>query len=180
MHPDYDKGSRELEDIVAWHDWQHSQPCLNCLRPPDLPAVSADPVAEHLTQAPPATVPEPRRPRSVRRRNANDLVFPSRFTRTLKPIFENARLTVQQAQALEFLFLQPKHTATYTAIARATETTASVAVEMVGVMVKRGFLRRGGDGRSVTVDYAGWWVREDYPEWNAWIKACQPHRSGAS
>src|SRR4051794_17414080 len=79
---DFGKGSRELDDIISWHDWLHSQPCLACLRPPDLPTASADPGAEQLVQAALVAVPEPRRQRAERkRRNANALVFPSRFVR---------------------------------------------------------------------------------------------------
>jgi hypothetical protein len=162
---DFGNGSREMEDMERWHHWLWSQPCLNCLRPPGLIAAKAGPAADRLS--PPATAAaKPKRPR-----NANPWKFPSRFTKVLKPVFQQAGLSLQQARMLEYLFLRPDKGATYRDLTGAIDMTATEIEKIVATMVKRGLLRRSGDGRSVFVDYVAWWIRSDYPAWGAWIAA---------
>ena len=104
---------------------------------------------------------------------------PSQVTTTLKPIFEQARLSLQQAQIIEFVFLRPDHATTYAKLAQQFIVSDFEIRRTVDVMVKRSLLRRHGDGRGVSIDWRAHEIRVGYPAWAAWLKMARQARGDA-
>jgi DNA-binding MarR family transcriptional regulator len=168
--PDEWSQSREYLDIADWHDWMHSQPCLECSRPAGLPPVAADPVADRLIQAALASV---KLKGSRERTDLAEKISHSRFTTTPNSVFDNAKVTLRQAQLLEFLFLHPNGRATLTDLARQFGTSNVTIGLSVNALLKRGLVRRvsDSDDRFVTPDRAAWRLRLSFHAWDRWLTA---------
>jgi hypothetical protein len=132
---DYGAQSREMQDLVRWHDWLHSQPCLSCSRPAGLITATPDPAADRLIQAALASM----KVRDAKERpETTQKITHSRFTTTPSSVWDNAGITLRQAQMLEYLFLQTSGQATYRGIAHQFDTSPINVGRSVSALLRRG------------------------------------------